>query len=224
MTKVKETISRVRNVLKAVKEDPFLTDRLIYSIIMKHAKTLIKRESDRTNLFKYVSLFTEIPCVDLIEVDKVDACCIGIKTGCTFKRSKEKLPELFNLATGPVIKNISSLDYSEGLIETQPELYTTLTRSSNFKYNKAKYFWIVDNYLYVPNVKWDAVRMHAMFDEDISDRLCGINASDCVKEQDRELAVPDYLFSEVEQLTITEILTAGQVPSDGPDDSQNVLR
>jgi len=44
MTTVGEAISRVRNVLKAVKEDPFMTDRFIYSIILKHSKALLKRE------------------------------------------------------------------------------------------------------------------------------------------------------------------------------------
>ena len=59
MTTVGEAISRVRNVLKAVKEDPFLTDRLIYSLIMKVAKTLIKRDDRIESLFKYKSLFKE---------------------------------------------------------------------------------------------------------------------------------------------------------------------
>ena len=44
MTTIGEAISRVRNVLKEVKEDPFLTDRTIYFAIQKYAKTLIKRE------------------------------------------------------------------------------------------------------------------------------------------------------------------------------------
>jgi len=45
MAAIGESISRVRNVLKAVKEDPFLTDRFIYSLIMKfiiHMMVIIK--------------------------------------------------------------------------------------------------------------------------------------------------------------------------------------
>ena len=87
---VGESISRVRNVLKAVKEDPFMTDRFLYSLIMKFAKTLIKREELASTIYKYTSLFKEIPCLELIDVDKVDECCAGIKTGCTIKRSKNK--------------------------------------------------------------------------------------------------------------------------------------
>ena len=46
MTTIGESISRVRNILKAVKEDPFMTDRLIYSIIIKYAKVLIRRQDN----------------------------------------------------------------------------------------------------------------------------------------------------------------------------------
>jgi hypothetical protein len=41
MTTVGEAISRVRNTLKAVKEDPFLTDRTIYFSLIKYAKYTI---------------------------------------------------------------------------------------------------------------------------------------------------------------------------------------
>jgi hypothetical protein len=224
MTTVGDSISRVRNVLKAVKEDPFLTDRFIYSIVMKHAKALIKRESDMANIFKYTSLFNEIPCLELIEVDRIEACCSGIRTGCTFKRSKYKLPSLFELNIGPVIKAVTSIDYSQDLVRTQPELYITLTKTSSFKYNKQKYYWVLNDYLYLPNADWDAVRIQAMFDESISAELCGLEQNNCVIEQERELTIPEHLFTEIEQLVVTEILTAGQIPSDGADDSQNVMR
>jgi hypothetical protein len=57
MTTVGEAISRVRNTLKAVKEDPFLTDRVIYFSLIKYAKTLIKREDNQFRLMKMSSIF-----------------------------------------------------------------------------------------------------------------------------------------------------------------------
>lgn len=224
MSTIGESISRVRNVLKAVKEDPFLTDRFIYSLVMKYAKTLIKRESMSGEIYKYRNLFTEIPCLDLIEVDKIEACCIGIRTGCTFMRSKDKLPELLQADDGPVIRAVTSLDYSQEAQQTYPTLYSTMTKTSNFKYNKTKYYWYLDGYIYLPNVTWEGVRVQAIFDDDISGLNCAEDARECVLEQDRELNVPDHLFSEIEQMVLQEILMAGQVPSDGADDSQNVLR
>ena len=66
--------------------------------------------------------------------------------------------------------------------------------------------------------------MQAIFDEDISDLVCSVDAKDCIPEQDRDLSIPEHLFSEIEQMVLNEILTTGQIPPDGADDSQNVLR
>jgi hypothetical protein len=224
-TTVRDSISRVRNVLKAVKEDPFLTDRFIYSQIMKYAKTLIKRDDQMNSIYKYTSLFKEIPCVELIDVDRVEACCTGIRTGCTFKRTKDKLPTLSDWDSGPVIKAVTSLDYSKEAVQTQPTIFTDLTKGSGFKYNKNKYYWYLDGHIYLPNVEWEAIRIQAIFDDDISSSLCNVDCEDaCISEQDREFAIPEHLFSEVEQMVLQQILTAGQIPPDGPDDSQNILR
>jgi hypothetical protein len=223
---VGESISRVRNVLKAVKEDPFMTDRFLYSLIMKFAKTLIKREELANTIYKYTSVFKEIPCLELIDVDRVEECCAGIKTGCTIKRSKNKLPELMELGTGPVIRAVTTLDYSKKADQTYPTVYANMTKTSGFKYNKGFYYWFLDGYLYIPNVDWEAVRFQAIFDEDISSELCSVDgkADECVIEQERVLSVPEHLFSEIEQLVIQQVLTTGQIPSDGADDSQNTMR
>ena len=58
MTTIGEAISRVRNTLKAVREDPFLTDRAIYFLIIKYGKTLLKREDNQNRLMKISSLFS----------------------------------------------------------------------------------------------------------------------------------------------------------------------
>lgn len=223
-TTIGESTSRVRNILKAVKEDPFLTDRLLYSLIIKYGKLLIKREEKQGGLKNNNALVETIPCIELIDVDKVDACCIGVRTGCTFKRSKDKLPKLFEGDKGPIIRSITTLDQSQRLEETYPSTYANLSRSTNFKYLKVKYFWFMDGYLFIPDVDWEAVRIEAIFDEDIKAYICSEDARDCTLEQDRDLSIPDHLFAEIEQMVLKEILTTGQIPSDGADDSQNVMR
>lgn len=224
MVTIGESISRVRNVLKSVKEDPFLTDRFIYALVLKYSKTLIKRDSRLESLYKNESLFKELPCVELIDVDKVEACCMSIKTQCTFKRTKNKLPKIMDVDSGPIIRSVSSLDYSRKAHQTFPSVYSNMTKTSGFKYNKKAYYWFLDGYLYIPNVEWEAVRIQAIFDEDVSSSLCSYDPTDCKYEQDRVLNVPEHLFSEIEQMVLKEVLTAGSIPSDGADDSQNVLR
>lgn len=226
MVTIGESISRVRNVLKAVKEDPFLTDRFIHSLIVKHSKAIIKREALINNIYKYRSLFKEIPCLDLIDVDIVEACCTGIKTGCTIKRTKDKLPSLLETDNGPVIRSVSTLDYSKQVTETYPSVYANMTKVKNFKYNKNKYYWYIDGYIYIPNVEWEGIRVEVLPDGDISSFLCGQAAeeAECIIKQDTNFNIPEHMFAEIENLVVQEILTAGQIPSDGADDSQNVMR
>jgi hypothetical protein len=224
MTTIGDATSRVRNVLKAVKEDPFITDRFLYSLIMKYAKLLIYRQDQKGNLKQYTGLFTTIPCLDLIEVDKIEACCLGIKTGCTFRRTKDKLPDLLDGGKGPVIRSVTTIDQSVRLEETYPEVYANLSTTTTFKYLTTKYFWYLDGHIYIPDVEWENIRMVALFDADVSEFDCSIDATDCTPEQERNMPVPENLFAEIEQMVLKEILTSGQIPSDGADDSQNQLR
>lgn len=223
-TTIGDATSRVRNVLKAVKEDPFLTDRFLYSMIMKYAKLLIRRPENEGKIYSNVGLFKELPCVELIDVDKVEACCAGIQTGCTFKRTKDPLPKFLEGTFGPIIRSVTTIDQSQRLQRTHPSAYINLSKSTYFKYNKQKHYWYLDNHIYVPNVPWEAIRIEAMFDQSVEELLCSSDPGDCVVEQERDLAIPDYLFAEIEQMVQQELYPSMKIPTDGPDDSQNILR
>lgn len=219
-----EAISRLRGILKAVKEDPFITDRFLFSIFMKYAKFVIRRQDNEGKIMSYDSLFQFIPCVELVEVDVIPACCLGIKTGCTIRRTKDPLPEFLQGSEGPLIRAVGSLDLSVELARTTPNLYANLTKLSTFKYNKTKYYWLLENYIYVADVEWEAIYLEAIFNDDIASYVCTKDSDKCTPAQELPLNVPEYLMAEIEQLALKELLTSGQLPSDGPDDSQNVLR
>jgi hypothetical protein len=220
MTTIGEAISRVRNTLKAAKEDPFLTDRTIYFLLTKYGQTLLKREDNQFRLMKISSIFQVLPYLELIDVDKVEAGCIGIYSGCYFKRSKEKLPTILNGTFGPIIRTVSSIDGTIELFRTDPGTWVSMTKSTTFKYNRSIYFWYLDGYIYIPNVDWDAIRMEAIFEGQVD--TC--TTDDCLIKQDQPLPFPEYLFSEIEQFTVKELTITMQVPPDGSDDSQNILR
>lgn len=223
MTTIGEAIARVRNSLKAVKEDPFLTDRNIYYTLTKYGQTLLKREDNQFRLMKISSIFKTLGYVELIDVDKVEAGCIGIYSGCYFKRTKEKLPTIFDGAMGPIIRTVSSIDGSIEMFRTDPGTWVSITKSTTFKYNKRPYFWYLNGYIYVPNVDWDAIKVEAIFGGETSQYNCDDDKK-CTVRQDDPLPFPEYLFSEIEQFTLKELMTTAQIPTDGPDDSQNVLR
>jgi hypothetical protein len=220
MTTIGETISRVRNTLKAVKEDAFLTDRIIYSSLLKYAQTLIKREDNQFRLMKISSLFRVLPYIELIDVDKVEAGCIGIYSGCYFKRSKEKIPGILNGMAGPIIRTTSSIDGTIEMFRTDPGTWVSMTKTTTWKYNRNFYFWYLDGYIYCPNVDWEAIRMEAIFEGTLD--TC--DTKECETRQNEPFSLPEYLFSEVEQFVIKELTMTMSIPTDGSDDSQNTLR
>ena len=198
-------------MVKATNQDAFITDRLLYSVILKHAKFFIKRMDDANKLLRYQSLFEPL-CVDLIEVSPMEACCPGIKTCCVFMRSKDKLPELFEGARGPVFRTVSSVDGSQIIQRIYPIDFTRISNTTNFKYNKTKYFWFLDGYAYFPNIEWDSVRMEVLPIDGIEMfKPCG---DPCQSKQDEPTAIPEALFMEIEQNVKQELLTLIQIPKE----------
>jgi hypothetical protein len=221
MNTIAEAISRVRNGIKAVDADSFITDRLIYSNILKYAKMFIKRQDGQTSQAKFNSLYKRLPCIDLIEVDKVAACC-EVQSGVKIKRSKDKLPSILEGSNGPLLRTVASIDGSTEVFRTTPQLYTSLQKTSGFKYNKKKYYWLLDNYLFIPNVEWDSAQIDGIFEGSLS----GLTCDDvCQSVQSQYLNIPPDLFAQIEQQVINDFLRSSQINTDpAPADKQSLLR
>lgn len=217
-----DILSRIRTQVKAVRQDALLTDRVIYTFVLKHAKWLMKREDGKNRILGFSGVVQTMDFVELIEVDKVEACCTGLTSDCKIKRTKEKMPVFMQGYYGPLIRTVASLDGSEELQPTNPNSYLAMSRSKNFKYNKAKYFWYLDDYLYFPNLDWDAVRIEGVFEDDISKFTC--EEDSCKVRSDETFNVPDYLHGEIESQVFKDLAGMAQMPTDMPNDKQNALR
>lgn len=224
MTTIVEATARVRNLVKGVNQDSFLTDRFLYSLIMKHARLLMQRQDNKNRIMKFNTVFQTLDFVELIDVDRVQASCLGVSSDCTFKRTKNKLPTMIDgTHFGPLIRAVTSLDLSEELTPTFPTSYEKMSRQKTFKYNKNKYYWFLDGYLYFPNTEWDAIRLEGVFEDNISAYNCNL-ADDCTPVSDKTINIPEYLFPEIEQLTLRDLGVMMQMPQEGQQDNSGVIR
>jgi hypothetical protein len=208
--------------MKAVRQDSFMTDRMIYAFVLKISKFLMKREDGKMKLLSFSGVIQTMDFVELIEIDKVEACCTGISSDCTIKRTKNKLPIFLQGYFGPLIRTIASLDGSEELQPILPTTYLSISRSKNFRFNKTKYYWFIDDYLYFPNLEWDAVRIEGIFEDDISAWTC--EEDECLVRQNQSFNVPDYLLAEIEAQVFKDIMGLYQIPADPAIDKQNIAR
>lgn len=223
MTTIGSVISRIRGQVKAEVQDAFVTDRYIYSLIQKFAQLLIRRQDSLNKLMKFNAIWKTLPFIELIDVDKVEAECTGVTSGCTIKRTKNKLPNMMEGYWGPLIRTVSSIDGSRELKATHPGTYTSLTKTTSFRYNNQKYFWYLNGYLYFPDLEWDAVRLEGVFDDDISDWLCD-SKDQCTPRYEQDINIPESLFAEIEQQVIVLMGQSIQIPSEDSDNKINTHR
>jgi hypothetical protein len=223
MTTIGEVVSRIRGQVKSEAQDAFVTDRYIYSLVMKGAKLFMRRQDSVNKLKKFNSVWQSLPFVELIEVDKIEAQCSGIQSGCTIKRTKEKLPTFMEGYWGPLIRSVSSIDSSIECQPTQPATFTSMTKTTSFKYNNKKYYWFINGYLYLPNVLWDAIKLEGVFTDDISEWTCESD-DNCIPKYLQNINIPEFLFAEIEQQVLQEMFMTLKVPSEDSDNKQNVNR
>ncbi len=220
-TSIGQSVSRLRNTIKAVKNDAFITDRFLYSLLIKYATLFIKEQYTLQQMLRFTSLFKSIPCIDLIDSNKVEACC-NIHSDCVIKRTQDKLPGIMEASYGPIFRTVSSIDGSIEVLPTTPSTYTSMTKSSTWKYNKTKYYWYTNGYIFIPDITWDQVMVDAVFEGDISGLGC--QADQCVPRQDQATGIPEYIFAKAEQYVLKDLGVAYQLPEDPQSDKMNLLR
>jgi hypothetical protein len=115
------------------------------------------------------------------------------------------------------------LDGSQELNPTNPSTYLAMSKSKNFKYNKTKYYWYLNDYLYFPDLQWDAVRIEGIFEDDIVSFICS-DKEECRLKSDLPFNVPDYLHAELESNVFKDLAGMMQIPADMSNDKQNVAR
>ena len=124
---------------------------------------------------------------------------------------------------GPLIRTISSIDGSIEMQATQPGTYTSMTKTTSFKYNTTKYWWYINEYIYVPNVEWDAIKIEGVFDDNIGAWLCE-DAAECIPRYEQEINIPEALFAEIEAQVINAMMVTVKIPVVDGDNKVDINR
>jgi len=212
----RKLVSDIRSMHKILSTDSLITDRAIFSEIRNNALLLIKRETNLRKLWATDTLFTTIPCLELIQVP-ISECC-DYTDNCSVARSKNKLPRISEGNYQYVIQGVYSINAMGGqgkkIKEITVNRYINLLKLPVIK--KEEYFWISNGYLYVSNPFLQAVRFVAFFEEDVPSEImypeCGCGtpqATDdewCKNPLDKEFALPGYLEKQVLELTSQKLV------------------
>jgi len=218
-----DAIARVRFKLRAVKQDAFLTDRDIWSLYKPWLSQVMKELDAKNRLMAFNSLFQTLDIIPLVEVDRIEAGCSGLKTGFTFMRTKDPVGALFMEAYwGDMIRSVTSVDGSEEMQPITPSGYLNISKSTSFRFNKTKYYWRLNDFYYFPNITWGAVKMEVIPEGDISKYKCNSDES-CLPMQELSLNIPDYIMARVESLLFQSLGLSLQINPDLENDNKTNL-
>lgn len=235
MSTLRKLVSDVRGMHKIMSTDALITDRVIASEIKNNTLLLIKRETNLRKLWATDTLFTPIPCLEMEEVS-ISECCEYVDP-CNIARSKHKIPRISEGNYQYIIQGVYSINAMSGkgkkLKEITVNRYLNLLKLPIIR--NEEYFWISNGYLYVTNPLIKAIRLVALFEEDIPNEMmypdCGCGNSNVTDEEwcknplDKEFALPGYLENQVLSLTsqrlmLTYFRTRADIAQDNMDTNQ----
>ena len=211
MRTVRSAISETKKGINKVNADARITNKEVYTKLLKHAEWLISRDSDAFRLGRKQVIYQDYKCAEVIDVPKIDPCC-SITSKTVIKRTRDKIPEVFEDTNGPIIKGVFSVDGSQTI------KFSTLSDYRAKKNNpygpKTNYYFYKDGYLYgdLPRV----INVPALYKEDITSlnqcESCG-DVKDCTPFLDRKWVVPEYLQAQVIDFVIKDFIPQLQIPN-----------
>ena len=215
MATLRKLVSDVRSMHKLLSTDNLITDRVVASEIKNCTQLLLKRETNLRRLWATDTIFTTIPCLEMVQVP-ISECCDYVDP-CNVARTKFKLPRIGEGNYQYLIQGVWSINAMGGKGTRFKEV--TINRYMNLLslplIKNQPYYWIVNGYLYVSNPLLKAVRIAAFFEEDVPNEIMfsecccahGVDLNEyCKNPLDKEYGCPGYLEKQVLELTSQKLI------------------
>lgn len=229
MSTNREMVSRIRSQDKLLSGDASITDRAILRELKSKATTYIKQWLDKRRGWETSTIFSNIPCLEMIEVPASDCC--DYRSDITYARSKHQLPKIGDGTLGLAIQGVFSADSGIKIKETTISRYINSQKLGIKK--KELFYWIYDRYVFCNSPLVALLNIWAYVEEDIPDYLlypdCSCNnkkKDPCVNPLDLEFKCPGFLEDAIVKDALRILLeTYYRVPvdqtSDNKDDQTN---
>lgn len=203
METLRKVVSDITTSLKATNLDDRFSFRFLASIFTGRAETILKQDIQDRNILLINELWKPLRCIELQD-SSFDVCNILYEGDEILKRSKKKIPITYATKYGNLIKILNikgSMEYKQ----IKPSQYKDII-NREFVNKKTKYFWIVDNYIYIPDVSTEEVKGLGIFiDSQEADFFNG-DIDCCYKPLDSIVTLPKYIIDIAKQDVINNLV------------------
>ena len=212
MTTIGEIVANLRGSIKEVTDDSAYSNRFLWSKFNTVVKQLVKQEADTGRIYSQSDLWEPI-CIEMEPVSSIYCNCQFLPYNCEVYRSKYKLPKFLESSDGFVYRWISTPDLSRDFTLVTPYQFHN---KSKIKYNREKYAFIHDGYLYTPKDSYPLISLSGLFEGDISDFECNKKEDvvECKTMLSKKVMIPGYLESGAIKMVLSELFHSVQISKD----------
>jgi hypothetical protein len=193
----------IKNIIKENKKDSLVTNKQIYNYAKSARNTLLSRQGNKKTLYSQNNLWTTV-CVDMIPVNSI-TCNFPYSSCDTIYRSKDRL-NFIESDLGFNYKQATSIDLKSDTEFTITNWFG-YKQKSKIKFNKTKYLFIEDGYLYSPE-PIQIIKIIGLFE------LCNSCGDSKCSYLDMKFAVPDSLEQAVKDIVLQRFGIVKQLPED----------
>lgn len=206
-------ISNITNDFNALDTDSWISPKFIYYKAIDIANDyMYKSNSGARRFYKLQEGWQPIECITMEEVPVTSCGEIDTYICDKLMKSTKQIPNTFTSSFGNMIKYVSSNNFGGFYDPTTPRQWKAI-QNREFKDLRKKYYWLIDNYLYIPIPKgeteypesirlegwfiepWKAVIMNAQEKCD----SCGDNDIPCINVLDQQMPVPENLRNAISE-------------------------
>lgn len=221
MTK-REAISILRDKIKERSIDTTYTNFFLYKVLEEQFSWLIRRDIAR--VYKSTELFQVLK---EFQVDEILPSDCEIDTNCRMFRTRYALPEIWIDDKGPVIRSITSIDFSTAFTRININEIKDKLVNPYVRIAKEKYYYFLEGYIYFLDFNPNKVNISAFFKDDLSlfERKCTDcdESKDCKLYLDSKLFVPTWTLAEAQAKALDQLARVSKaLPEDvQPDNNPN---
>lgn len=186
---LRQVISTVVDDLKSVNLDDRFSYRFIGRKLTKRIETVLKQDSVDRTIFNINEIWKPLKCIELKDVPLSECSYDSCET---IKKSCKPIPKVYTGKYGNYIKILNvknSMEYKQ----CKPFEYKDI-KNRQFQNKKIKYFWIEEDYLFIPDSDVEDVKGFGLFKDSQEADFFNGTVDCCFKPLDSELLIPDYII------------------------------
>lgn len=210
-----QVISRITNAINALQKDSRKPKRYILSVFKEKGQYLLSQKIRDRTIYRETNLFKWLNCVELKQIDTIKCPIIEFRTCKSLVRSKKKLPNILGSKYGYAVLVVQTIDGEKIYQPTTLREYNNNKKRANYELFSGQFYYISDNYLYIPDTEIEVVDVLLLtFDEDYERSSSCSEFSECYDVYAQKVPLPKKIAEVAIQETVREIVGTIGIVSD----------